>query len=76
MEAQISSLGLKRRIGLLVASVIVAAAMLAAPAQAASLGQKCENRHLGNQSAQEQCCKKQADTKKERKKCLKYVRTH
>jgi hypothetical protein len=74
MEAQ--GIGLKRRIGLLVASVFVVASVLAAPAQAASLGQRCENRHPGNQDAQERCCKKQADTKKERKRCLEYVRTH
>jgi hypothetical protein len=74
MEAQ--GIGLKRRIGLLVASVFVVASVLAAPAQAASLGQRCENRHPGNQDAQERCCKKQADTNRQKNRCLEYVRTH
>jgi hypothetical protein len=74
MEAQ--GLNLKRQIGLLVASTIVVAAMLAAPVQAASLGQRCENRHPDNQSAQERCCKKQADTNREKKRCLTFVRSN
>jgi hypothetical protein len=74
MEAQ--GLGLKRRIGLLGAAVVVAATMLAAPAQAASnLGKQCERNHE-NEAAQIQCCKKRADTHKERRNCLKYVRSH
>jgi hypothetical protein len=73
MEAQ--GISLKRRIGLLVASVFVVASVLAAPAQAASLGQRCENRHE-NQDAQEKCCKKQADTSRERNRCLDFVRNN
>jgi hypothetical protein len=74
MEAQ--GISLKRRIGLLLASVFVIASILAAPAQAASLGQRCENRHPGNQDAQERCCKKQADTNRERSRCLDFVRNN
>jgi hypothetical protein len=73
MEAR--GLNLKRRIGLLMASVVVISTVLAAPAQAA-LGQRCENRHPNNQDAQERCCKKQSDTNREKKRCLNYVRTN
>jgi hypothetical protein len=76
MEAQASGLGLKRRIGLLVVSVIVATTMLAAPAQAANQGKQCVRNHPGNETAQENCCKKQSDSKKERKKCLRYVQNN
>jgi hypothetical protein len=74
MEAQASGLGLKRRIGLLVVSIIVATTMLAAPAQA-GVAQKCERNH-DNLPAQEKCCKKQTQSNKQRNNCLDYVRSH
>jgi hypothetical protein len=65
-------LGLKRRIGLLLACIIMISTILAAPAQAA-LGNRCENRHPNNEDAQERCCKKQADTNREKNRCLNFV---
>jgi hypothetical protein len=74
MEAQARGLGLKRRIGILGVSIIVATTVFAAPAQA-GIAQKCENKHP-NQDAQERCCKKKANTNKQERNCLNYVRTH
>jgi hypothetical protein len=73
MEGQ--SIGLKRRIGILVTAVIVATSLLAAPAQANSLGQYCE-RHKNGNNAQKQCCQNRANSNSQKNKCIKYVRSH
>jgi hypothetical protein len=74
MEGQ--SIGLKRRIGILVTAVIVATSLFAAPAQADSqLNRKCE-RKGPPQSKEVQCCVNQADNNRERDRCIHYVQNH
>jgi hypothetical protein len=73
MEAQASGLRLKRRIGLLGASVILVGTIFAAPAQA-GISQQCAKKNSEN--AQEQCCKKQANNNKQKNKCLNFVQNN
>jgi hypothetical protein len=73
MEAQASGLGLKRRIGLLGASVILVGTIFAAPAQA-GIAQQCAKKN--SEDAQERCCKKQAKTNQQKNKCLNFVRNN
>ena len=70
------AIGLKRRIGVVVAATVMATALVATPAQAAnSLGRFCE-RNFDTKNAQERCCHHRADNNRQEHRCLDYVRSH
>jgi hypothetical protein len=69
------AIGLKRRIGVVVAATVMATALVATPAQAASLGRFCE-RNFDTKDTQERCCHNRADNNRQEHRCLDYVRSH
>ena len=82
LAKEVSNLSLRRRIGLLVAEVVMIATMVAAPASALGkqLGQDCEH-DFKRESRQEQCCRDRTSPERGRQErreegCLKYVRNH
>ena len=63
-------MGLKRRIGLVAAAVMLASTLAMAPAQAANLDRivnKCDKK--GTLAAEKRCCENRADSQQQEKRC-------